>query len=78
MTAIEESERRSKKSCDALLTGRIQLLWITTRTHCRSERQATIFTVAKAALSAIPFVGGPAAELFALVLAPPLEKRRDV
>jgi hypothetical protein len=36
-----------------------------------------IHTTAKAALSAVPFVGGPAAELFALVLAPPLEKRRD-
>ena len=34
-------------------------------------------TAAKAALSAIPVIGGPAAELFALVLAPPIEKRRD-
>jgi len=33
-----------------------------------------IHTTAKAALSAVPFVGGPAAELFALVLAPPLER----
>ena len=29
-------------------------------------------TTAKAALSALPVVGGPAAELFALVIAPPL------
>jgi hypothetical protein len=33
--------------------------------------------IAKAALSAVPIVGSPAAELFALVLAPPLEKRRE-
>ena len=31
----------------------------------------------KAALSAIPVVGSPAAELFELVLTPPLSKRRD-
>jgi len=36
-----------------------------------------VHTAAKAALSAVPVVGGPAAELFALVLASPLEKRRD-
>jgi len=41
------------------------------------ERTASDYahTTAKAALSAIPVVGGPAAELFAL--APPIEKRRD-
>lgn len=33
-------------------------------------------TSAKAALSALPYVGGPAVELFQLVLQPPLEKRR--
>lgn len=33
-------------------------------------------TVAKAGLSAVPIVGGPAAELFQLVIVPPLEKRR--
>ena len=32
---------------------------------------------AKALLSAIPFLGGPAAELFPTLLAPPLSKRRD-
>lgn len=33
--------------------------------------------VAKGALSGIPYVGGVAAELFGIVLAPPLSKRRD-
>lgn len=33
--------------------------------------------VAKAAVSAIPFAGGPAAELFALIFRPSLERRRD-
>lgn len=34
-------------------------------------------SVVKAGLSAIPFVGGPAAELFNTIIAPPLAKRRD-
>jgi len=34
-------------------------------------------TIAKAVLSAIPYLGGPAAELFAAVVTPPLTKRRD-
>lgn len=34
-------------------------------------------TLAKAALSAIPILGGPAAELFGVLLIPPLAKRRD-
>ena len=34
-------------------------------------------TVAKAGISGIPLVGGPAAEVFAAVVAPPLEKRRN-
>lgn len=34
-------------------------------------------TTAKAALSALPVVGGPAAEFFNSILAPPLSKRRD-
>jgi hypothetical protein len=33
--------------------------------------------IAKALLSVIPDVGGPAAELFAMIIAPPLAKRRD-
>lgn len=33
--------------------------------------------VAKAGLSAVPVVGGPAAELFQLLMQPPLEKRRE-
>jgi hypothetical protein len=32
--------------------------------------------IVKAAISAAPVVGGPAAELFSLVISPPLEKRR--
>lgn len=35
-------------------------------------------TIAKAGLSAIPVIGGPGAELFQLVVQPPLEKRRAV
>jgi hypothetical protein len=34
-------------------------------------------TLAKAGLSAIPMVGGPAAEIFSSVVAPPLARRRD-
>ena len=34
-------------------------------------------TVVKAGLSAIPVVGGPAAELFSAIVIPPLSKRRD-
>jgi hypothetical protein len=32
--------------------------------------------IVKSALSAVPYAGGPAAELFALVIAPPLQKRQ--
>ena len=34
-------------------------------------------TVVKAGLAAIPIVGGPAAEIFAAIVVPPLTKRRD-
>ncbi|MDO8613834.1 MAG: hypothetical protein Q7R32_13600 [Dehalococcoidia bacterium] len=34
-------------------------------------------SVVKAGLSAIPFAGGPAAELFSAIITPPLSKRRD-
>jgi hypothetical protein len=34
-------------------------------------------TLTKAGLSAIPVVGGPAAELFSAIIVPPLAKRRD-
>jgi hypothetical protein len=34
-------------------------------------------SLAKAGLSAIPVVGGPAAEIFSTVIAPPLTRRRD-
>ncbi|MEO5922530.1 MAG: hypothetical protein ABIR70_01760 [Bryobacteraceae bacterium] len=36
-----------------------------------------VHLVVKAAISAIPVAGGPAAEFFAAVLAPPLSKRRE-
>jgi hypothetical protein len=36
-----------------------------------------LHTLAKAGLSAIPIVGGPAAELFTYLVVPPLTKRRD-
>lgn len=36
-----------------------------------------IHAIAKAGISAIPIAGAPAAEIFALVVAPPLERRRD-
>jgi len=34
-------------------------------------------TVAKAIISAVPYVGGPAAELFSFLIVPPLQRRRD-
>ena len=34
--------------------------------------------IAKAVLSAIPLIGGPAVELFQSVIQPPLEKRREL
>ena len=37
-----------------------------------------LHAVVKGGLSAIPYVGGTASELFALVLAPPLAERRDI
>lgn len=40
-------------------------------------RGDTAHTIARAGLSAIPFVGGPAVELFSSVIVPPLTKRRD-
>jgi len=36
-----------------------------------------VHTIARAGLSAIPVVGGPAAEIFSAVIVPPLSKRRD-
>ena len=36
-----------------------------------------VYTLARAGLAAVPIVGGSATELFSLVLAPPLERRRD-
>lgn len=37
----------------------------------------TAHTLTRAGLSAIPIVGGPAAELFSMILFPPLTRRRD-
>ena len=37
----------------------------------------TAHAIAKAGISAIPVIGGPAAELFQYVVQPPLEKRRE-
>jgi hypothetical protein len=34
-------------------------------------------TIVKAGLSAIPVIGGPAADLFSALIIPPLTKRRD-
>jgi len=34
-------------------------------------------TIVKAAVSAVPYAGGPGAELFALIFRPPLQKRQD-
>jgi hypothetical protein len=34
-------------------------------------------TITKAGISGIPVVGGSAAELFSLIIVPPLSKRRD-
>lgn len=36
-----------------------------------------IHATVKAVISAIPIAGAPAAEIFALVVAPPLERRRE-
>jgi hypothetical protein len=41
------------------------------------EKGDIALTVVKAGVSAIPFVGGPAAELFGLVVTPSLDKRRE-
>jgi len=45
----------------------------------KPKRKASdvVHTLAKAGLSAIPIVGGPASEVFSLVVTPSLEKRRD-
>jgi hypothetical protein len=43
------------------------------------ERKSTdlLYDITKAAISAVPGIGGPAAELLAIALISPLEKRRD-
>ncbi len=41
-----------------------------------SGKGDVVHAIAKAGLSSIPIIGGAAAELFALVVTPPLEKRR--
>jgi hypothetical protein len=42
----------------------------------KESRADIAHTIVKAAISGAPVVGGPAAELFALVIAPPLQKRQ--
>jgi hypothetical protein len=42
-----------------------------------SSKGDVAHAIAKAGLSAIPIIGGPAAELFQLVVQPPLERRRQ-
>jgi hypothetical protein len=36
----------------------------------------TLHTLARAGISLIPYIGGPAAELFSLIITPPIDKRR--
>ena len=43
----------------------------------QSQAGDWVHTIVKAGISAIPIVGGSAAELFAALIAPPLAKRRD-
>jgi hypothetical protein len=40
------------------------------------DKKDLLYTITKAGLSAIPIIGGPAAEIFGAVLEPPLSKRR--
>ncbi|UUZ63272.1 hypothetical protein LP417_27235 [Polaromonas sp. P1-6] len=42
-----------------------------------SSKGDVAHALAKAGLSAVPFVGGPAVELFQLLVQPPLERRRQ-
>jgi len=42
----------------------------------KTDRRNTAHAIIKAGISAAPITGGPAAELFELVVAPPLERRR--
>lgn len=42
-----------------------------------SNKGDVVHTLVKAGISAVPIAGGPAAEFFNLVIAPPLFKRRD-
>lgn len=42
----------------------------------KSDGQDVAHTALKASLSAIPIIGGPVAELFTLVIAPPLQQRQ--
>jgi hypothetical protein len=41
------------------------------------DKKDAAYTALKAALSAIPYIGGPVAELLKYVIAPPIDKRRD-
>lgn len=43
----------------------------------KTTRGDVVYALTKAGLSALPLVGGPAAELFAAVVQPPIERRRS-
>lgn len=43
----------------------------------KTTKADVVHTAAKAAIAAVPLVGGSAAELFSLIITPPLSKRRD-
>lgn len=43
----------------------------------KAEAEDAVHTIVKAGLSAIPLLGGPAAEIFSAIIIPPLSKRRD-
>ena len=48
-----------------------------TRDYPQPEAKEWLHTIAKAATAAIPVAGGPAAELLAAIIVPPVTKRRD-
>jgi hypothetical protein len=47
----------------------------TTRKEDKLSAGDWTYTLVKAGMSAVPIVGGPVAELFAALIAPPLTKR---
>ena len=43
----------------------------------RKNKEDLKYKLQKAAISAIPYIGGPAAEFFSSIIIPPIEKRRN-